>query len=114
MADVTRDPMQGPLRRMPWDAPVWNAGIDGNQFVPGLVRRHVEFWQDVMLPNHPLSDTLVSFVRDGVNLHDLFLMNSRVRRSAARTTSPGSTERCFKTAFHNRLLVLWTPRYGRS
>ena len=43
------------------------------QFVPGLVRRHVHLWQDVTLKDHPLRDTLVSYVRDGVDLHGLIL-----------------------------------------
>ena len=43
VADVTHDPLQGLLRRISWDAPMWDAGGDGNQFVPGLVRRHVGF-----------------------------------------------------------------------
>ena len=42
-ADVFRDPMQGPLRRLPWHAPAWNAGKSGSAFVPGLVRKHIAF-----------------------------------------------------------------------
>ena len=77
MTDVINDPMQGPLRRMPWDAPVWNAGVNGDQFVPGLVRRQVDFWHDIIPPGHPLRDTLVSYLRDGARLHDLLLSEYR-------------------------------------
>ena len=77
VADVARDPMQGPLRRMPWDAPVWNAGVDGGQFVPGFVRRHAVFWNDVILQDHPLRGTLMSYLREGVGLHDLLLTEYR-------------------------------------
>ena len=61
--------MQGDLRRMPWHAPVW----DKNDFVPGFVRKHVPFWRDVILKDHPLRDTLVSYLRDGVDIYDLLL-----------------------------------------
>ena len=77
VADVARDPMQGPLRRMPWDAPVWNAGVDGGQFVPGFVRRHADFWNDIILQDHPLRGTLMSYLREGVGLHDLLLKEYR-------------------------------------
>ena len=60
VAGVVRDPMQGPRRRMPWDAPVWDVGGDGDRFVPGFVRRHVDLWQDIILQDYPLRCTLVS------------------------------------------------------
>ena len=71
VTDVTSDPMQDPLRRMPWDAPVWNAGENGVQFVPSLFRQHVDFWHDTILPDHPLKDTLVSYLCEGVGVQDL-------------------------------------------
>lgn len=42
--DVDWDPMQGLPRRLPWNAPVWNAGNGESEFVPGLVRKHVDVW----------------------------------------------------------------------
>ena len=33
-AHVFRDPMQGPLRRLPWHAPALDAGAGGSAFVP--------------------------------------------------------------------------------
>ena len=69
--------MQGPLPRLPWDAPVWNAGESGDLFVPGFVRQHVDFWHDIILPDHPLRDTLVSYLRDGVGVQDLLLHEYR-------------------------------------
>ena len=71
--DVTSDPMQDPLRRMPWDAPVWNAGENGVQFVPSLFRQHVDFWHDTILPDHPLKGTLVPYLHEGVGFKDLLL-----------------------------------------
>ena len=93
VADVTRGPMQGPLRRMPWDAPVWNAGVDGNQFGPGFVRRHVNFWHDIILKRQPLRDTMVLHVlRDGVEFTIVSSGSARARRATARTTSAGFPE----------------------
>ena len=40
-ADVFNDLMQGPLRRVPWHAPAWDAGAGGSAFVPGFVRKHI-------------------------------------------------------------------------
>ena len=77
MTDVINDPMQGPLRRMPWDSPVWNAGENRGQFVPGFVRRHEDFWHDTILPVRPLRDALMSHLRDGVGLQDLLLHEYR-------------------------------------
>ena len=77
VTDVTSDPMQGPLRRMPWDSPVWNAWANGVQLVPGFVRQHADFWHDIILPDHPLKDTLVSYLREDVGLQDLLLHEYR-------------------------------------
>ena len=100
MKDVTRDPMQGPPRRMPWDAPVWNAGVDGDQFVPGFVHRHVDFWHDTILPGHSFRDTLVSYLRDGVGLHDLLLSEYRGPSIDCRY----DVGRFPRAVFHNRIL----------
>ena len=71
--EVTRDPMEGELRRLPWQAPVW----DSKGFVPGFVRAHAGFWEDCILRDHPLRDTLTSYIRDGVDLYDLLLPKFR-------------------------------------
>ena len=42
-----------------------------DQFVPGLVRQHVDFWHNIILPDHLLRDTLVLYLRGGVGLQDL-------------------------------------------
>ena len=71
--EVTRDPMEGELRRLPWQAPVW----DAKGFVPGFVRAHAGFWEECILRDHPLRDTLTSYIRDGVDLYDLLLPKFR-------------------------------------
>ena len=43
----------------------------------GFVRQHVDFWHNIILPDHPLRDTLVSYLRDGVGLQDLLLHEYR-------------------------------------
>ena len=82
----------------PWDAPIWNAGGDGNQFVPGFVRRHVGFWHDIILKDHTLRDTLVLYACDGADLHDLVLREYRGPSSAG----PFDVARFPGTVFHNR------------
>ncbi|CAN0225414.1 unnamed protein product, partial [Hapterophycus canaliculatus] len=66
--------MTGRLRRLPWHAPVWGAGPDGKKLVSGLPRKHVDFWDNVILR---VRDTLIPFVRDGVSLHSLLLDDFR-------------------------------------
>ena len=34
--------------------PAWNVGAGGNAFVPGLVRKHGAFWDEVVLQERPL------------------------------------------------------------
>ena len=58
--DVFRDPMQWPLRRLPWQAPAWDTGAGGSAFAPGFVRKHEAFWDEVVLQEHPLRDELIS------------------------------------------------------
>ena len=45
--------------------------------MPGFVCRHVDFWQDIILQDHPLRCTLASYLREGVGLHDLLLKEYR-------------------------------------
>ena len=59
-ADVFRGPMQWPPRRLPWHASAWQAGAGGSAFVLGLVREHIEFWDEVVLQEHPLRAELIS------------------------------------------------------
>ena len=76
-ADVVRDPMQGALRRLPWHASVWDTGTGGSAFVPGFVRKHLTFWDEVILDGHPLRDDLISYLRDGVSVYDFLVGSSR-------------------------------------
>lgn len=98
-ADVFRDPLSGDLRRMPWTAPVWDIGSDGTRFVPGLVRQHVDFWRDTILSEHPSRDTLVAFLRDGVDLYDLLLQDYR----GPSTSLPYAVDRFPGAVFQNRI-----------
>ena len=59
-ADVFRDPMQRPLRRMRWHAPSWDAGAGGSAFGPGLARKHIAVWDEVVQQEHPPRDELIS------------------------------------------------------
>lgn len=88
--------MASPLRRLPWHATVWgNAHV-----VPGFVRAHVVgFWDSVILKSHPLRDTLVSYLRDGVDLNDLLLDPFR----GTSSEEPYNRGRCPPAAFANRI-----------
>lgn len=61
------------LRRLPWRSPVWDTGVGGPDFVPGFVRKHIAFWDYVILEEHPLRDTLASNLRDGKDMHDVLI-----------------------------------------
>lgn len=80
--------MQGPSRRLPWHAPLWHAGDGGSEFVPGLVRKHVEFWDGVVLQSHPLRETLMSYLPERVSVHD-FLISSHRGSSIDRPYNEG-------------------------
>lgn len=97
--DVSRDPMQGPLRRMPWRAPIWDAGADGSRFVPGLLRKHAAFWDEMILPTHHLREPLMSYVRDGVSVHE-FLFESH---KGASLDSPYNVGKFPGAVFANRI-----------
>lgn len=43
--------------------------------MPGLARKHTAFWGNVFLGEYPLRDTLISYLRDGEDIHD-FLIDS--------------------------------------
>ena len=116
MAGVTRYPWRGLLRVMPWGASIWrSAGGEGNQFVPGFVGRHVGFWHDITLKEHPLQDTLVLYVRNVVDIHDRLLTEYRGPSSAC----PFDIARFPGAVFHKRspprfTRFLWTTRYEHS
>lgn len=85
--DVMRvyDARQAP--HLPWRTPIWYSGDGGILFVPGLPRQHVAFWREVILVDHPLRDTLLSYLHDGVNLGD-FLIDSHRGPSASQPYKP--------------------------
>ena len=59
-ADVFRDPMQWPLRHMPWHAPVWDTGAGGSAFSPGFVCILEAFRDEVVLQDYPFRNELIS------------------------------------------------------
>lgn len=71
--DLFRPYTAGQPARLPWHAPVWDTASDGSGFVPGLPRRHLAFWDEVILQRHPSRDVLLPYLRDGVSLHNLLL-----------------------------------------
>ena len=45
--------------------------------MPGFVRKHVAFWDEVILEGHPLRDELIPYLRDGVSAYDFLVDSSR-------------------------------------
>lgn len=104
LAGITRDPMHGWLRQMPLLPPVWDAGVGGREFVAGFVRNHTALWGNVILEDHPLGDTPISCLFDGVDVHD-FLVDSHNRPSCDQ---PLSMDRFPESNFSNRIPPVFT------
>ena len=68
--DAERAYRAGDQAWMPWTCPVWDAGADGADFVQGLPSYHLPFLEKFILREHPNRDQFLSFLRDGVRLHD--------------------------------------------
>ena len=59
-AHVFRDPMQGPLRRLRWHAPAWDAGAGGSALVP-VSCANTASGDEVSLQEHSVRDELISY-----------------------------------------------------
>lgn len=57
---------------------MWDSGTDASEFVPGLVRSQIDFWEDVILATHPMKDTLLSYLRVRVSVYDFLVDSHRV------------------------------------
>ena len=85
---------------LPWLTHIWDSGEGGVLFVPGLPRKHISFWREVILVDHPLRDTLLPYLQDGVNLRD-FLVDSHRGPSASQPYQPQAFRQAeFKIGFH--------------
>ena len=62
----------------------------------------VAFWDEVILQGHPLRDELISYLRDGVNVHDVFTDSFRGPSKAY----PYNAERFPVAVFANHILSL--------
>lgn len=93
--DVQRTYHSGDLARLPWDCPVWDAA----EFVPGLPSQKLPFWEKVILREHPNRDQFLSFLRDGVGLHDLLLRPFR----GPSVDRPFNPDRFKGAVFRNRI-----------
>ena len=72
MDDILRDPQIG-TTRLPWEAPIRDAGVEGADFVPGGLNHHYDFWDTVILKDHPQREQLLSYLRDGVSVFGFLL-----------------------------------------
>lgn len=85
--------------RLPWTCPVWDAGADGVDFVPGLPSQKLPFWEKFILREHPNKDQFLSFLRDGVGLHDLLRPPFR----GPSVDQPFNPDRFKGAVFRNRI-----------
>ena len=69
--------MQGSLRRLPWQAPVWHPGNGGSVVVPDIVQGHVDLWHGVVLLGLPLLKPLLPYLREGGSLNEFRIASLR-------------------------------------
>ena len=62
-----RDPFAERVRRLPWEAPTHDAGVNGAGFVPGRLNYSYDFWEKFVLRGHPQRAHLLSNLEDGVS-----------------------------------------------
>ena len=48
--------MQWPLWLLPWRTPARDAAAGWSAFVPGLARKYIALWDEVVQQEHPLHD----------------------------------------------------------
>ena len=102
-ADVLRAYDAGQPHHLPWRTHIWDSGEGGILFVPGLPRKHVASWREVIFAHHTLRDTILPYLQDGVNLRD-FLIDSHRGPSASQLYAP----QAFRQAeFRNRIPSLY-------
>lgn len=102
--DVERTYSAGDLARLPWACPVWDAGVGGVDFVPGLPSQKLPFWEKYILHEHPNRDQFVSFLRDGVGLYDMLLPQFR----GTSVDQPFNPDRFRGAVFRNRIPASFT------
>ena len=56
--------------RFPWEAPVRDAGPNGDDFVPGGLNHSHAFWDEVVLRDHPQKEQLMLYLREGISVFD--------------------------------------------
>lgn len=78
---------------------MWDSGVSGNKFVPGLLRTHAAFWDEVILPGDHLREKLVTYMRDGVSVHEFLLAPHR----GTSVESPCNREKIPGAIFANRI-----------
>lgn len=94
VTDVLRDPLAGSERRMPWEAPMHDAGSGGAHFVPARLNHSYDFWETVVLRDHPQKAQLLSYLKDGVSVFEFLTEPYRgtSRESPYRTDAfPGTS-----------------------
>ena len=70
VADVLRDPLAGGVRRLPWEAPTHDAGVNGAGFVPSRLNYSCDFWDKAVLQNHPQRVRLLPYLKHGVRVFE--------------------------------------------
>ena len=76
----------------------------------GFVRKHIAFWDEVILQGYPLRDELISHLRDGVSVYDVLTESSLGPSQALPYNAERFPGSCLPTVFHYRTPTLRTAR----
>ena len=79
-----------------------------------FVRKHVDVWDGVVLQGHPCRDTLVSYLFEGVSVHELLIASHRGGRWATRTMRVNSRELYLRIVSRQRMQASLTPKCNPS
>ena len=79
-----------------------------------FVRKHVDVWDGVVLQGHPCRDTLVSYLFEGVSVHELLIASHRGGRWATRTMRVNSRELYLRIVSRQRTEASLTPKRHSS
>ena len=66
-----------PSSTAPWKVALRHPGESGNSFVPGGLRECIQFWDTVVLKEHPLRDRILTWLRHGVTVYEFLLDDAK-------------------------------------
>lgn len=70
VTNVLRNPLAGNVRRLPCDAPMHDAVVNGTRLVRGRLNYNCGLWETVVLRDHLQKTPLLSYLADGVSVFE--------------------------------------------